>query len=401
MKKSLKKNLFFVFGISGLIATTFLTGVYYGKGGVYCEICPSEDLNFSLFWETYQNLREKYVDPEKIDTEKMLYGAISGMVDSLDDPYTVFMSPDSAKKFREDISGSFEGVGMEIGRKDGNLQVIAPLEGTPAQKAGLRAGDRILQIDDTLTAELTLDEVVSMIRGPKGTEVVLSIFRSSWDAPEDIAVKRGFIKIPSLRWEQINFKGESDAEGKVAYIKLYHFTEKAGVDFAGASFKVLASSADRIVLDLRNNPGGYLEIARDIAGFFLEKGALVTIEDSGDEQKNFEARGTFSFKGYPVVVLINQGSASGSEILAGALRDNRDIMLIGETSFGKGSVQQLEELSGGSSLKVTIAKWLTPNGETIHEKGLEPDIKVEMKDEDYKEGRDPQLNKALEIIQGL
>jgi len=290
---------------------------------------------------------------------------------------------------------------MEIGRKDGNLQVIAPLEGTPAQKAGLRAGDRILQIDDTLTAELTLDEVVSMIRGPKGTEVVLNIYRSSWDIPEDIAIKRGVIKVPSLRWEQINFKGEPDANGKVAYIKLYHFTEKAGLDFAGASLKILASSADRIVLDLRNNPGGYLEIARDIAGFFLERGALVTIEQSGDEQKDFEARGSFVFKDYPVVVLINQGSASGSEILAGALRDNRDIMLIGETSFGKGSVQQLEELSEGSSLKVTIAKWLTPNGETIHEKGLEPDIKVEIKEEDYKEGRDPQLDKALEIIQDL
>ena len=165
--------------------------------------------------------------------------------------------------------------------------------------------------------------------------------------------------------------------------------------------KILSSEADRIVLDLRNNPGGYLEVAQDIAGFFLERGAVVTIEDSGEEQKEFKAKGTSVFKGYPVVVLINQGSASGSEILAGALRENRGTALIGETSFGKGSVQQLERLSDDSSLKVTVAKWLTPNGETIHEEGLEPDVKVGIEEEDYEEGRDPQLERALEIIKDL
>jgi carboxyl-terminal processing protease len=234
-----------------------------------------------------------------------------------------------------------------------------------------------------------------LIRGPKGTEVILSIYRDEWAETRDIKIVRGVIEIPSLKLEM--------KEGNIAYLKLYHFSEKAAFDFRKAAIEILEGEAEKIILDLRNNPGGYLEVAQDIAGWFLERGQIVVIEDFGEgrEQELYQAEGNAKLLPYPIVVLINEGSASGSEILAGALRDNRAVLLIGQDSFGKGSVQELAKLKEGSSLKITIAKWLTPKGDLITDKGLEPDIKVEMTDEDYQEDRDPQLNKAIEIIKSL
>jgi len=376
-----------------VILASFGGGFYYGK--LQCKICPPEEIDFSLFWEAWAKLQEKFSDKEKFDIQEMIYGAISGMVKSLEDPYTTFLNPEDTERFIEDVKGTFEGVGMEIGIKKGQLQVIAPLEGTPAQKAGLRAGDKIIKVDDTLTADITVDEAVNLIRGPKGTEVTLTIYREEWETTKEIKIVRGLIEIPSLKWE---LKDEN-----IAYLKLYQFSEKASFDFSKAAIEILASPCQKIILDLRNNPGGYLEIAQDIAGWFLERGQIVVIEDfgAGEEQKIYKAQGNTSLAEYPIVILINQGSASGSEILAGALRDNRGIKLIGEQSFGKGSVQELERLKGGSSLKITVAKWLTPKGDLITDVGLEPDIKVEMTDEDYEEGRDPQLDKAIEIIKNL
>lgn len=368
-------------------------GYFIGKSQAICEICPPQDLDFSLFWEAYNELKERYVNPGKIDDQKVIYGAISGMAESIGDPYTVFFNPEDTKKFLEDISGRFEGVGMEIGIRDKTLKVIAPLEGTPAQKAGLRAGDSVLKIDDELTTDLALEEAVSRIRGPKGTTVILTIFREGWDTPKDIEIERAVVEVPSLKWEM--------KDGGIAYIKIYQFSEKAGLDFAQATIQILASGAQKIILDLRNNPGGYLEVANEIAEFFIKRGDVMVIEDSGKDRKEYKASGNPVFLNYPTVILINEGSASGSEILAGALRDNRDIVLIGQDSFGKGSVQQLERLRGGSSLKITIAQWLTPKGETITDVGLKADIKVEMTDEDFEQDRDPQLDKALEIIKGL
>lgn len=391
-----RKKIIFVFLVI-LILFSFGLGFFFGK----LQALPApgvgqpEKVDFSLFWDVWRILQEKYVNPEKLDPQQMVYGAISGMVKSLKDPYTVFLPPEETKIFKEDISGEFEGVGMEIGIRNGQLTVIAPLEGTPAQKAGLRAGDKILKVDDTYTKDITIDEAVKLIRGPKGTEVTLTILRKNWEKPKEIRIVRAVIEIPSLKWEL--------KDDQIAYIKIYHFTQLAGLDFSKIAMEILKSPAQKIILDLRNNPGGYLEVAQNIAGWFLKRGEIVAIEDFGQkkEQKIFKAKGNEKLLQYPVVVLINQGSASGAEILAGALRDNRGVKLIGERTFGKGSIQELKELKEGSSLKITIANWLTPKGNLITNQGLEPDIKVEMTEEDFNEGRDPQLDKAIEVIKEM
>ena len=394
--------LFFVMG-------SFL-GVYYfgftvGKsearvvpieGVQNTQFGAPESVDFSVFWDAWRVIQEKYAATDSFDYQEMVYGAVSGMVKSLGDPYTTFMDPEEAKRFRDDISGSFEGVGMEIGVRNGRLQVIAPLEGTPADKAGLRPGDRIVAVDGKFTLDMTIDEAVSLIRGQKGTTVVLGVFREEWKETRDIEIVRDTIKIIAVEWEM--------KEGNVGYIQLHHFSENAAREFQNAALGVLNEGATRIVLDLRNNPGGFLAIAVDIAGWFLERGQIVVIEDFGDaskEKQEYKARGNGKFVDIPVVVLINQGSASASEILAGALRDHRGVQLVGEQSFGKGSIQELENLVGEASLKVTVANWLTPAGHLIHGEGLAPDVEVEISEEDREEERDPQLDKALELVKQL
>ena len=364
------------------------------KGQIQCSVCPPEDMDFSLFWEAYHELQDKFVKEELLSDQNIVYGAIRGMTASLKDPYTLFFSPSETQTFLEDVDGLFEGVGMEVGIRDDQLQVIAPLEGTPAKEAGFMAGDKIIAIDETSTIDLTVTEAVSLIRGPKGTDVTLTIYRASWGELRDITVTRGVIEVPSLSWEL--------KEDNIAYIQLYQFSRLAGSDFRKAAYEIIGSNTDKIILDLRNNPGGYLEISREIAGWFLDRNDVVVIEKFGDgEEQIYESQGNGVFRDYKIVILINQGSASASEILSGALRDNRDILLIGMKSFGKGSVQQLESLNGGSSLKITIAEWLTPNGNLITDVGLEPDIEVDYTEEDYLSGEDPQLQKAIEVIKEL
>jgi len=376
----------------------FGAGYYIGNINVKCRACAPEDINFSLFWESYYELKDKYFDPAKIETQKVIYGAITGMVQSLGDPYTVFLSPEDNKKFLEDVSGTFEGIGAEIGKRKSQIVIIAPLEGTPAQKAGLRAGDQILKINDKYTVDITVDEAVTLIRGPKGTTVTLTVFREEWDSPKEIKINRSVIEVPSLKWEL-----KETPEGSIAYIRINQFSQNASSDFRKAAVEILSSPAKKIILDLRNNPGGYLEVSEDIAGWFLAKDQIVVIEDFGNnkDRKEYKASGNEALKDYPLIILINQGSASASEILAGCLRDDRGIKLVGEKSFGKGSVQELKNLSDGSSLKITVAKWLTPGGKLIADVGLEPDVKVEMTDEDLNQNKDPQLDKAIEILLNL
>ena len=373
----------------------FGVGVWVGNTKINCNVPQPEEIDFSLFWDSYNKLKQKFINPEKIDTQKVVYGAISGMAKTLDDPYTAFFDPAEAERFLQDLSGSFEGIGVEVGLKKGQLTVISPLEGTPGKKAGLKPGDLILEIDGKSTYDMTTEEAVSLIRGPKGTDVNLTIYRTNCNKSKNIKITRDIINIPPMDWEL--------KEENIAYIRIYQFDDILSSDFEKTALEILASPAQKIILDLRNNPGGYLEVSQDIAGWFLQTGETVTIEDlgNGKEQKIFKAKGNASLSDYPTVVLINQGTASASEILAGALRDNRNVKLIGIKSFGKGSVQEVINLNGGSFLKITVAKWLTPKGQSISEVGLDPDIKIEITDQDAEQGKDPQLEKTLEIIRNL
>jgi len=397
-------KLAFLFFLVAAVLGAYFFGFQVGKsqsriipieGVRNTQFGAPEAVDFSLFWDAWRIIQEKYSGTEPFDYQKMVHGAISGMVESLGDPYTIFMDPEDTKRFRDDISGSFEGVGMEIGIRNRELQVIAPLEGTPAKAAGLRPGDVIVRVDDTFTRNLTIDEAVSFIRGPRGTDVTLSILRDDWSETKDFVITRAVIEIPSLQWEM--------KEENIAYIQLFHFSEDASRTFGTAATGILASSADRIILDLRGNPGGFLQVSVDIAGWFLKRGQVVVVEDFGEEGKEviYKARGNNRLGSLPLIILMNQGSASASEILAGALRDHKGVKLVGEKSFGKGSVQELENLVGESSLKVTVANWLTPNGSHITDVGLEPDVVVEMTPEDFDQELDPQLDKALELVKNL
>ena len=385
-----------------LAGTTFYGGFYYGKSkvpSIYAiegvgnkTLGEPGNTDFSLFWDAWKVIQEKYADRASLNKKEMVYGAIEGMVKSLKDPYTVFMKPEQSKQFQDDVSGSFSGIGAEIGIRRDTLTVISPLEDSPAQRAGLRAGDKILKINDTVTADLTVNEAVSIIRGPKGTNVKLTISRATEDAIKEITITRDDIKIPTIKWELKN--------GKIAYIQLFNFGEIAPSEFRSKIMEILRSPADRIILDLRNNPGGFLEVAQDLTGWFVDVGSVVAIEDFGNgvEPREYRSSGNSVLKSMPLVVLINEGSASASEIMAGALRDLRGVKLIGVKSYGKGSVQELTNLREGTSLKVTIAKWLTPSKKSIMNEGLEPDIKVEITKEDIDNMRDPQLEKAIAEI---
>ncbi|PIQ92565.1 MAG: hypothetical protein COV69_02305 [Parcubacteria group bacterium CG11_big_fil_rev_8_21_14_0_20_39_14] len=403
--KALFKNLIIVVFILISLGLVFGLGYYYGREklnyslwqnfvkDVQIQKAEKESLDFSLFWEVWSELEQKFINRNELNFQKMIYGAISGMVKSLNDPYTQFLDPEQSKIFLEDVSGSFEGIGAEIGLRKNQLQIIAPLEGTPAKNAGLRSGDKILKIDDKITSDLTLDQVVMLIRGPGGTEVILTILRD--DSPKEIKIIRDVIKVPTLKSEL--------KDDKIAYIKIYSFAENLNSDFKETANKILRAGVQKIILDVRDNPGGYLQISKDIAEWFLKKGSVILLEDFGEEKekKEHKTNKDGKFFDFPVVVLINQGSASASEILAGALRDVRGVILVGEKSFGKGSVQELEKFRDGSSIKITTARWLTPSGKSIMEEGLEPDIKIEMTEKDFEEGKDPQLEKALELIKNL
>ncbi len=378
-----------------IIAFSFIAVVGFGLGYITRDIQAekiysqpdSDKVDFSLLWEAFHMLEKNFVNSNGIDYQKLVHGAIAGMVKSLDDPYTLFFDPEDTKRFLEDVDGRFEGVGMEVGLKNEMITVIAPLKGTPADKAGLLAGDIILEIDGNHTRDMSVQAAVELIRGPRGTKVVLTIARAGWTENESFSIERDVIELPSLEWELIE---------ETAHIKFHHFYRKAGNDFKEIAIDIINSPAKGIVLDLRNNSGGYLDVAEDIGGWFFEKGTLFVIEDSGAKLTERYTAGSGRFLGYPVVVVINQGSASAAEILAGALRDNKDASIIGEKSFGKGSIQKLEYLSDKSSIKITVANWLTPNGSLIAEKGLVPDFEVEdSEDTDYS------LQKAIEVLKEI
>jgi carboxyl-terminal processing protease len=349
-------------------------------------------IDFSLFWNVWDLLKSKYVDTGSLDAKKLYYGAIKGMMEATGDPYTTFLDPSENQKFGEDISGNFEGIGAELGIKGGILTVIAPLQGTPAEKAGIRSGDKIIKIDGKAAGDMTIEEAVDHIRGKKGTSVVLTIFREGADDTQDITVQRGIINVKSVILET---KGDN-----VAYIKITRFGDDTTKLFTEAIKKAISQKPRGLVIDLRNNPGGYLETSIEVASKLLPKDNVVVIEESGNKtQKKMYTRGGDIASGFETVVLINEGSASASEILAGALKNNRsNVTLIGKKSFGKGSVQEFIELPQGTAAKITVARWLTPDGTQINEQGINPDKEVEFTNDDYNSNKDPQLDAALQTL---
>ena len=349
--------------------------------------------NFSLFWDAIQLVKEKYYNPSAINDNQMLYGAINGALSSLGDPYSVFFSPSDSTKFDQDLSGSFGGIGAEIGtNKNNQLVVISPLKGTPAEAAGLRAGDQILQVNGTSTTNMSPDEAVKIIRGDVGTKVNLLIMREGWQQSKTFTITRALINVPTLDWKML--------PGNIADIQLYNFDANAGTEFYNAALQALLQNAHGMILDLRDNPGGFLDVAQNIAGWFLKRGSPVVIERfRGSQEQTLYANGNAALSQMPVVLLVNGGSASAAEILSGALRDNRGIKLVGVQTFGKGSVQEIENLPDGASMKVSIAEWLTPNGTAINKIGLRPDYIVPLTDQDIQNKQDPQLQKAIEVLQ--
>jgi carboxyl-terminal processing protease len=383
-----------------LIAMSFVGGFYYHEyifQEYYKTAYSVDQIDFSLLKKAWDQVSTNYVDQDKINKEKMTYGAVAGMIEAIGDPYTQFFNPEEAKKLQEDIAGSFEGIGLQLGVKNKQITAISPIKGTPAEKAGLRPGDIILAVDKKPTANLSIDEVVSTIRGTKGTKVTLTISREGADV-KDVEITRAVIKVPSMEYEI-----KETANGKkIAHITLYQFSDTIYQDFKTAAVDILNNNVSGIILDMRNNPGGLVNQSTAIAGWFLDKGQLILSEqDKNGEKTELKANGPSNFASLPLVVLINEGSASASEILAGALKDDRKAPLIGVTSFGKGTVQKIVDLDNGSSLKVTIAKWYTPSGIRIQDTGITPDIKVELTTKDYEQNKDPQLDRALLEIEKI
>lgn len=398
MNKSLKTFFKIVLTII-IIGVVYTAGYAVGHRNVELEkgyipkvintnLGEPKDVDFSLFWDAWDVVKSKFLG--KLDQQKMVYGAISGMLQSLGDPYTVFMSPDEAKQFNADLKGEFDGIGAEIEAKDGYLIIVAPLSGSPAEHAGLKAKDAILKIDGNDVTEMTFYEAINKIRGPKGSTVTLTIVHDGTKESVDIKVTRDTIVVKSVEYEM---------KGDIAYIKISQFGDdtldlvKDAVDMA------IKKNAKGVVVDLRNNPGGYLQDAIDIISLFIDKDKVAVIE-KGKDGVEHPSKTTLQPKiaDKQLVVLVNGGSASASEIFAGAIQDYKRGKLIGEKTFGKGSVQTMEKLKDDAEVKVTIAEWLTPNGRQINKKGIEPDIKVELSSDDKKNGNDPQLDKALEEV---
>ena len=375
--------------------TASSTEVLHPSNTIFTNKESKEKIDFALFWKVWDLLQQKYVGRGDLDANTLFYGAIKGMLEASGDPYTTFFSPEEQKAFEEDISGIFEGIGAEMGLRDGVVTVVAPLEGMPAEAAGIRAGDRILKINGESTESLTLDQAVEKIRGPKGTEVTLSVYSEGDENTHEVTLKRSTILVKSVRYEN---KGDG-----IALVRVSRFGDDTHREFAKAAESARADQARGIILDLRNNPGGLLDGAVDLSGYFLPTGTLVVQEEDAQGSKTqLRTEGSAILENIPVVILINQGSASAAEILAGAIRENREnVRIVGETSFGKGSVQELIPVSKDTSVKITVARWLTPKGNQINQKGIDPDTKVELSRDDFLNKKDPQYDKALEVLKEL
>ncbi|MFO0764452.1 MAG: S41 family peptidase [Patescibacteria group bacterium] len=352
-----------------------------------------KDIDFKQFWDVWSKLKEKYYKNDVSD-KQMFYGALQGLASSMGDPYTMYFDPKEANDFQNALSGTFSGIGAEIGLRDDHITIIAPLPETPAERAGLKAGDIVVDINGTSTVGMGVEQAVSLIRGEKGTKVKLKIYRqSNKKDPFDVELTRETIQVKSVRvkWQDKN----------IAVIEVTNFNTDTKEGFDKAVSEVLKKDPKGIILDLRNNPGGFLDTAVAMAGEWLATDSVVVKERrQGQIIEQLRSTGKARLRGIPTVVLVNQGSASASEIVSGALQDTKSATVVGMKTFGKGSVQDYLNLSDGSALKVTIAEWLTPSGRTINKTGLEPDVLVDRTEKDYEQQRDPQLDRALGILNG-
>ncbi|PIR82258.1 hypothetical protein COU20_03840 [Candidatus Kaiserbacteria bacterium CG10_big_fil_rev_8_21_14_0_10_59_10] len=361
---------------------------------------PPEGVDFTPVWRAWSAIDERYV-PSAISTttepvasdEERVWGMIQGLASSLGDPYTLFLPPADKEQFEEDMSGAFEGVGMEIAIRDQVLTVVSPLRGTPAERAGIQAGDRILRIDGEETRGLDITSAVRKIRGPKGSTVVLTVIREGWSEPRELPVVRDVINIPIVTTEL--------RPDGIFVIQLASFTSNSPGLFREALREFIQSGSSRLILDLRGNPGGFLEAAVDMASWFVPSGRVIVTEDYAGNSPNVVHRS----RGYNVfndqlemVILVDRGSASASEILAAALAHWRGVTLVGVNTFGKGSVQELVSITPDTSLKLTVARWLLPDGSHIPLDGIAPDVEVERTPEDREKGNDPQMDEAVKLL---
>ena len=378
------------------ISTTTVVGV-----GSMPPAGLTTDANFQEFWDLWKMLKERYYK-QPLDEKKMMYGAMSGMVASLGDPYTLFFTPTDATSFSAALQGKFDGIGAEIGIKDNQLQVIAPLPDSPAEKAGIRSGDFILAIDKQDTTSMSVEQAVYLIRGDKDTKVTLTIGRlnKSTDAKgkektaptsTDITIVRSEIVVKSVT---VAYKNN------LAIVTVNHFNQDTDTLFKQVIDEVLTKNVKGIVLDMRNDPGGYLDRAIAVASEWTGEQTIVSERRQGQIVDSYKGSHAARLDKIPTVVLVNQGSASASEIVAGALQDYGEATLVGTKTFGKGSVQDYTEFPDKSALKVTIAEWLTPKGRSINKTGIQPDVQVDRTDADYNADRDPQLDKAVQLLTG-
>ncbi len=418
------KKIFVIIGVFalGVLVGNFspLLAAHGTTRQAVSTITASETIDIKTFWKVWDILDREFVttshrDPLSTDEdrgatstatttrsetdgmtqqEKRIYGAIKGMVDAEGDPYTTFFTPREAASFESEIKGSFEGVGMEVGKKEGVLTVITPLPGSPSEKAGIQSGDKILKIDKVVATDMTIDTAVSLIRGKKGTEVVLTVYREGIDTPFEVKIVRDTIDLPTLT-------KKFDQYTNIYTIKIYSFSEEVAELFKQAMAEFQSSGSKRLIIDLRGNPGGYLESAVQIASYFVPEGKIIVSQDYGKKREQEFLR-SVGYSVLPpqtkVVVLVDGGSASASEILAGALQDYNLATIVGQKTFGKGSVQEYLKVTPTTGLKVTIARWLTPLGRSISVSGLVPDVEVKNTEEDMKKKTDIQYQKAVEIL---
>ncbi len=397
----IKKSKFPI-GTILLVIGVFVLGYFAGGGKIVFSSgkinitkgdVPSGAADYSLLWDALETLNNKYVD-RPLDQQKLLYGAVAGLVEATGDPYTSFFDPKEAKTFAEELRGSFDGIGAEIGIKNEQLVIIAPLEDSPAQKAGILAGDIIIEIDGESTQEMSVDTAVSKIRGKAGTQVKLNILHPEKTSAQEITITRAKIEIKSLKMETKEVNGK-----KIAILKVSRFGDDTEDFLNQAVDQIVTGGYQGIVLDLRNNPGGYLDTAVTTISNWVDSGQVVLKERGfGGAEKSYDSKGIPRLKGIKTVVLVNGGSASASEIVAGALQDYGIATIVGEKTFGKGSVQELIQLKDNTQVKVTIAKWFTPKDRGIDKTGLEPDTQIELTPEDMQNKKDPQMDKALELM---